>query len=328
MTLELKDQNGRVRDKAISFLRPRVLGHFSSVRDRQQLLAHAQAIAAGRYDQAEEDSILALFRLVENTERPALMAPLAEPFVRRFGKRRSKVMDSMKYALATYIASNDPHRAADLFADLARSAEDSWQGACAAAEYLDLLFFRISETQDPVRFITPLLGGRTRREVALLKARRGDLHRVAGDAERALKAYRDAQRVAYRELDRRQAAVLQSAYRETALSYLQQERYPALRDLLFQWEADFPAGKQGGDLPLLTGRYYQAVGDPKRARIEYETILKLNPLHSRAPEITFRLAQSLDDLGEKDEARAKFATVVRQYPNSPFARNARYEVHP
>ena len=93
-------------------------------------------------------------------------------------------------------------------------------------------------------------------------------------------------------MDPRQTAVLEGAYRETALSYLEQKQYPAMRDELFQWQADFPAAKLSADLPLMTGRYFQAVGDDPRAAIEFANLLKANPLHPSRPEIAYRLAES------------------------------------
>ena len=110
----------------------------------------------------------------------------------------------------------------------------------------------------------------------------------------------------------------QAAYRETADAYLTQERWPALRDVLFQWEADFPLAKLGGDLPLLTGRYFQAVGDDPRAIMEFQSLLDLNPLHPGRPEILHRLARSLERTGRRDDAREMDEQLAEEYPKSPF----------
>ena len=99
-----------------------------------------------------------------------------------------------------------------------------------------------------------------------------------------------------------------------------------MRDQLLQWEADFPQAKLGGDLPLLTGRYFQAIGNHSRAAIEYETLLKLNPIHPSTPQVTFRLAQSKVQLGKMPEATMLFTRIMEKYPNSPFADQARRQM--
>ena len=313
------DAEGQAVGQASGSVGCTVFGGFATIGDESRLQAFAKAIGMSRYGGVGADVLEALYLLVQQAERPALAAPVADAYLQRFAKSGGPLVADMSYTLATHLARDDPRRAADLFADAARIPGDVWKSTCAAAEHLDLLIFRLGQTKDLDAVIRRYYPGRSPREIALLKARLGDVHRLAGRRDKAEEAYRDAQRVASGHMDRRQAAVLQSAYRETALSYLQQGRYPALRDILFQWEADFPTAKLGADVPLLVGRYCQAVGDDARAAVEFETILKLNPLHPSLPEISFRLGESLARLGRSDDARQYFERVARDYPNSPFA---------
>lgn len=322
VTLELTGAGGKALARATSFLAPVVLENTHTIRDTQLLRDYTRAIGRSEYPKATVHHMTALYNLVKETEQPALIAPLAESFVDRFRARGDKVAIELKYTLATHLARDQPQRAADLYGQIARAAgADSWRSTCAAAEQLDLFIFRLGRTDNLERRIAPLLSRRPAREIALLKSRLGDLHRIRGNREAADEAYRKAQVVAYRQMDPRRADVLQAAYRETADAYLTQERWPALRDVLFQWEADFPTAKLGGDLPLLTGLYFQAVGDDPRAIVEFQSLLKLNPLHPSRPEILHHLARSLETTGRLAEAREMDQQLAEEYPKSPFVRS-------
>lgn len=325
VTLDLLDATGQVVSTAASVIRPTVLNDLISTGDRETLAAYAKAIAQADYSKAEAAEMAAYFDLMAVTEQPALMAPIAEPFVKRFGERGGQKLWDMKHALAVYVSRDDPARAEKLFGELSKTAKDSWAATCAAAEQADLLIFRLGKTRkDEVNAVLiPMYRDRPPREKALLRARLGDAYRITGKPDLAAEAYREAQQDTIKQMDPRKAAVLERAYRETAMAYLQQKRYPALRDQLFQWEADFPLANLGGELPLVRGRYFQEIGDDPRAAKEFASLRELNPLHPATPEITFRLAQSLQRMGKKDEAKKYFDIVVKEYPNSPFADEAK-----
>lgn len=327
VTLDLLDSKGLVVSTATSVVRPTVLKDLISTGNSEILAAYAKAIAQADYTKADPAEMTAYFDLMAVTERPALMAPIAEPFVKRFGERGGPKIWEMKHALAVNVARDDPARAAKLFGELSKTAKDSWAATCAAAEQADLMIFRLGKTQkDELNAILiPMYRDRPPRERALLRARLGDAYRITGKPDLAAEAYREAQQDTIKQMDPKKAAVLERAYRETAMAYLQQKRYPALRDQLFQWEADFPLANLGGELPLLRGRYFQEIGDDPRAAKEFASLLDLNPLHPARPEITFRLAQSLKRMGKKDEARKQFDIVIKEYPNSPFADEAKHE---
>ena len=321
-TLELVNKKGQVIASATSRMPTAVFQHYRTIGDENLLLKYARAIAGSNYSNAPRKLIETLYDLVVTTERLEFIAPLAEPYVQRFGRTADKMVDQMMYSLASYLAAKEPQRAAEMFGQLATQTKDSWLGTCAAAEQIDLLIFRLADTRQLMAIRSIPQPARTDRERALLRARLGDIHRLNGDMEKARQAYLDAQQISMRTMDPRRAAVLSQAHCQTALSYLQQKRFPALRDILFQWEADFPSAKLQGDLPLITGRYFQAVGNDARAVQEFTTLLELNPLHPNRPEITFRLAQSLARLGQNEQAKVLFDEIAEKYPNSPFAKEA------
>ena len=316
----VNQKKGPVITTATSRLRPAVFQGYRTIGDENLVLRYARAIASSNYSKAPRQVIEALYSLAATTERLEFIAPLAEPYVKRFGRTAGKIGDQMKYSLASYLAAEEPQRAAEIFGELAQETKDSWLGTCAAAEQLDLLIFRLADTRQIMAIRSIPQPARTDRERALLRARFGDVHRLNGDMEKARQAYLAAQQISMRRMAPRRAAVLSQAHRQTALSYLQQKRFPALRDILFQWEADFPSAKLQGDLPLITGRYFQAVGNDARAVQEFRTVLELNPLHPNRPEIAFRLARSLARLGQKEQAKLLFDEIAEKYPNSPFAK--------
>lgn len=324
VVLELVDAKGSVTGQAAALLKPSVVFDMRTIRNAEAVRSYVRAMSQCDYARAEPESMAALYTLAAALEEPAAAAPITEPFIKRFGDRGGPVVWEMKYSLATFLARDDPARAEKLFAELSRSTKETWQATCAMAEQMDLRIFRLgAKPQEIHEMVVQVYRDHTPRERALLKARVGDAYRQAGKMEEAATAYREAQRDDFRQMDARKASVLERAYRETALGYLQQRRLPALRQTLLEWEADFPLAKLGGDLPLLTGRFFQAVGDDPRAIQEFQTLIALNPLHPSLPEITFRLAQSLERTGKKEEAGKLFAKVAREYPHSPFAAEAR-----
>ena len=321
--LELIETPQKVLGSAKSRLRAISVANVSSTGNVSLVRAYAAAIQGCDYQAASSKLTSHLYTLLATAEEAELLLPLVNAFVDLPDRTIDKAGWDMQYTLAALVAQDQPERAAKLYLRLARSTSvDSWKSTCAAAQYVDLSIFRLNKADQVQSIVYSLFAKRTVRERSLLLARLGDVHRLAGNVEAAAKAYQDAQRNTYRQMDERKASVLDRAYREAAVSLLAQERYPAMRDTLFQWEADFPTAKLGSDLPLLTGRYFQAVGDEARAAIEFETLLKLNPDHPSRPEIVFRLAQSLARLGKKQRAGTLFDEVAEKYPNSPFAAGA------
>ena len=312
----------RVLGQAQSLLRAESVSNVQSTTNESLVRTYAKAVHGNDYRKAPALLMRRLYSLLATTEDPTLIAPLVEAFVIGAGREADSGGWDMRYALAGHLARDEPERAAKLYLELARSGKDTWKSTCAAAQHVDLAIFRLGKGAQIKPLVYSLFSGRAPRERSLLLARLGDVHRLAGDVDAAAKAYQEAQQMSYRQMDARQESVRDRAYREAAVNLLSQQRYPALRDMLFQWEADFPVSKLGTDLPLLIGRYYQATGDDPRAAIEFETLLKLNPMHPSRPEIVFRLGQSLARQGKNDEAGKCFAEVATKYPNSPFAADA------
>lgn len=332
VALRLVGPDERVLGRARSLVAPVTFDNIDASDNRRLRLAYVQALAEATYDKSTPESMVVLYGLAALTEQPELMAPIAQPFVERFGNRGGPLVQRMGYVVATVLSRDEPQRAAELFGRIAvrwpgggrlrgepaKADDPAWLSTCAAAEMLDLMIFRLDQADDVPRRVARLVAGRPPRHIALLQSMVGDVHRFRGDVARASETYHAAQRVAFRDLEPRRAAVLESAHREAALNHLERRRLPALRDVLLRWAADFPSAKLGGDLPLLTGRYFQAVGDHTRALLEFQTLLKLNARHRARPELLFRQAESLDMLGRRKAAQALREALAQQFPNSPF----------
>ncbi len=315
-----RDAKDQPLGDASSRVRPMPMTRVRSVKDADVMNAYAAAINRCEYPAASARVMARLYQLLWYDERPQRVAKMAEAFLARHAAVRDTAVWKIKYTLAGYIARNEPKRAADIMHSLSQTSKNSWRKACAAAWHLDILIFSLKKDEGISALAARLAAGRKPRERSLLMARLGDVHRLAGDHDKAFEAYQAAQGNTFREMTAREAAVVERAHREAVLEYLHQKRYPAMRDALFQWEADFPAAKMGGDLPLLTGRYFQELGDHRRAVVEFDSLLNLNPLHPSRPEIAYRLGQSLAQLGEAKEAEKWLNEVKTQYPNSPFAK--------
>lgn len=316
---------GTILDHATSTVRPTPMMRPRRIEDERASDDYADAILAADYSRASESTLAALYNLLWYEEKPAQVAPLAEVYVKRFASQGNidPAAWRIQYALATHLTTTDAPRAARLFRALAMRAKignDTWPSACAAAAYLDVMIFNLDHGEEAARLAPRLAAGRQPRERSLLMARIGDVHRLAGRVDEAIDAYHRARRAAGPNADPKQDAVIERALREAAMDHLLHGRHTALRDALFRWEAEFPEAKIGGDLPLFAARYFQVIGDDRRAATELRSLLALNPLHPSRPEIVYRLGQSCLRLGDETEAAQWFGELTQRYPNSPFAK--------
>jgi len=285
---------------------------------------YAREIAVDRMTWTQAEPLGRLLELIETAEDPQLIGPIAMTYLELHGERDDAFSARMRYLAASAIAGRDPAKASEMFGRLSRVCPDRWLGARAAAEMLDLMLHRLDQADRVEGMVTALAAAYgAGKERVLIQSRLGDLHRMRGEVDEALEAYEAAQQIATRRMSAKEQAVMSRAFRESALSLLEQQRWPSLRDTLHEWEATFPTDKLTGDLILLTGRYFQGVGDDARAAREYEQALTLYPVHPSRPEIAYRLGEALLSSGARGAARRWLHEVVEQYPKSPFAAEAR-----
>jgi tetratricopeptide (TPR) repeat protein len=192
-------------------------------------------------------------------------------------------------------------------------------------ERLELILHKLKDPERAMAVVQAVRATRSGPEDRIAAVKLGDIHRAKGEFEEAEKAYRAAQRITYAEMDRRVIAVRQGGYLETAASHIKKGYLRAAREALVMWEIEHPIGKLSGDLILMTAKYFDKLGEPERALAELEAITKLNPLTPYLPEVELLMARAYRNLGDYAKARQLFDKVMREYPNSRAADQARLE---
>jgi TolA-binding protein len=227
--------------------------------------------------------------------------------------------------LALALTVKDPTRAEALYARLASGAPTSLDAARCRVERIELVLHRLKDPGRAMAMAKSLRSQGTGMEPRLGVVKMGDVHRARGEFKEAEALYRAAAKVAYGATDRRLVAMRQGGYIETADTYIRDGFLRAARELLIKWEARYPDGKLGGDLVLMTAKYFEKLGDPQRALDELTTFAKINPLSPYLPEVELRMARAHARLGNRAEASRLYDKVISEYPRSREADQARRE---
>jgi len=276
----------------------------------------------GTYDLSKrpKEELDAYWALAEPQELPGLIRPITEAYVSRFGPKGAGWTAADRLAQA--YSFTEPEKAVDLYEKLVSSAPTKPDVARIKAEQLDILINRLKRHKVASEMLKQMQKSKDELTVQLAGSKLGDIPRSQGDFEKAAEAYRDAQEKAYKDMDPREIAVREGAYLETVDGYLGSGHLRSAREMLLNWEAEYPTGKLRGDLILMTARYFQAIGDHQRALDELTTMTKLNPLSPYLPEIEWRMARAYAELGNKAKARELRDKVIREYPKSRAAAEA------
>jgi hypothetical protein len=86
-----------------------------------------------------------------------------------------------------------------------------------------------------------------------------------------------------------------------------------------------PAADGRGGLLTLRGESLLAAGQPRAAAEDFETLLGAEPRGPYAPEALFGAARARAALGEAEAARGHRDRLLREFPDTPWARRARAE---
>jgi TolA-binding protein len=281
--------------------------------------ARAYLAVLTRYDlsRLSRAALRELWGLTDTQEDLTYVRPVAEEVVKRFGSGRATWHAADRLAQA--VALTDARRAEALYARLSRTAPTARDAVRVRAERLEVILHKLKDYE---RAVSVARSGTRKEEVLLGDIKIGDVHRAQGKFEEAARVYRDAQDKASVRKDARQAGVRRTWYFEAVKSLLGRRRLRKAREMLIDWEIEFPTGKLQGDLILATARYFQALGDDQRALTELDTLTKINPLSPYLPEAELRMGLAHFRLGNRRQAKALLDKVVRAYPNSRAAREA------
>jgi len=319
---KIVDERGRTLDQfqAVVHIEPPLRN--LTIRNTRQVDEYLKIIAT--YDDLTErpkPELEAYWALAEPQEAPELIRPITEPYVTRFGHKGE--LWAAADRLAQAYSFKEPEKAAELYGKLAAAAPTKEDAARMRAEQLEVLINKLKKYEEAADLIKAMQRSRDELTSQLAGAKLGDIFRSQGDLEKAAAAYREAQEKAYKDMDPRVIVVREGAYLEAVDGHLRTGHLSAARNVLLQWEADYPTGKLSGDLILMSARYFQELGDHQRALDELTMLTKINPLSPYLPEIELRMARAYAALGNKAKARELREKVIREYPKSRAAEDAK-----
>ena len=322
-TLKVLDEKGKLLDHFSAVIRPDEAIKNFTINDRHIVHRYVQAICKTDCSRLPPSTLDALWELVETEEDPALVLPFAETYVERLGLK-GKGWHAGDYLALAYSVKN-PEAAVKLYTRLAASAPTKLDAARAQLERIEIILHKLDNPELAMKVARAVRASRGGLEARVAAVKIGDIHRAQGDFEKAEKAYRQAQDITYAKMDPRVIAVRQGGYLETVNSFLEHGYLRAAREALVMWEIEHPIGKLSGDLILMTARYFDKLGEPRRALAELETLTKLNPLTPYLPEVELLKARAYRKMGNEAKARELYQKVMDEYPRSRAARVARDE---
>jgi tetratricopeptide (TPR) repeat protein len=294
-----------------------------TILDEQAVRQYAQTIASTDCSKIPGATMDALWEIIETQEDAETIQPFVETYVQRFTARGGVWHAADRLALACSI--KEPERALKLYGGLVANAPTPLDAARVQMERIELVLHKLKKPEQALEMAKAIRYTRSGLEARVALVKVGDISRAQGNFEEAEKAYREAQQVTYAGMDHRTIAVRQGGYLETAASHVEKGQLRAARDALVMWEIEHPIGKLSGDLILMTAKYFDKLGEPDRALAELETLTKLNPLTPYLPEVELLMGRAYKKLGKVAKARELFDKVMREYPKSRAAQQARME---
>ena len=203
---------------------------------------------------------------------------------------------------------------------------DAWKAECEV-EASDILINDLLRPADA----KPLLDAASARPGATgtsalasqLQRVRGDWHARQGDKASALAAYK---RAAEARADRRSVAELEAwrgALSRSTEAYLREKQLDRAQAEIRHWQDEFPADKVLGYLSLLQSRLLAARGKMANAIAVASDLITVNPDSPYADRVVFLAADCEERRGQLDRARAKFQSLLTDYPGSPLVADAK-----
>jgi len=294
-----------------------------TILDAKAVKDYVRAIVALDYSNAPAATMDALWELVETQEDIGLIQPFLETYVHRFGAKGSAWPAADRLALA--LSVKEPQRAFRLYTTLAANAPTTLDAARAQMERIEIMLHKLKDPDKALAIAQNVKAYGSTAEARVAAVKIGDVYRAQGDFEKAEEAYRAVQQITYAHMDKRSIPVRQGGYLETVASHIKNNQLRAAREALVLWAMEAPIGNLSGDLPLMTAKYFDKLGEPDRALAELETIVKINPLSPYLPEIELMMARAYKAKGERTRAMDLYNKVLREYPRSRAAQQAQRE---
>ena len=193
-------------------------------------------------------------------------------------------------------------------------------GRTAVLLELDLLVFGL---KDPMvlGMAARLRKGGDKALAAMAVIRLGDYHLLNGRLAEAARCYAEA--VPDGEATARKAPVIDRAHSLAIEDLVNGKHLDEARAKLESWELQRPAARLEGDQLLWRARVNFLAGEWNRALQDLETSLKVRPGSPEEIDVRFWQARALFELGRKDEARAIWNSLVKDYPKHERAEAAK-----
>lgn len=118
------------------------------------------------------------------------------------------------------------------------------------------------------------------------------------------------------------------AYPNSLREYVAAGNFGAALDLVDRWDESFPTEKLNGHTFFWRGKVLALRGQPRDAERYLDRAIQLTPGASFETEARWLLAEVLDQLGRKDQAKMELAKLVKTGVNDEFAQKARKKLQP
>lgn len=330
----LSDGEYKVTIKATLGTQTRVRSHRLSVTRDWHKVAHGKmeslrdyADVVSKYDYSglSSDALAAAFVLLQRTKRPQAMVEVGREVLTR-SEIPEKAADAVLPACVDALLENQQYeQAVEL---LRRGGEKCTNPATAAslmvrAGNLTLQLLQNADAAERLyRRVIDEYGVKTTSD-AIRDARigLGDVWRFRGDAEKATEAYRAAG--PGKEIGRSSIHLIRGDYARHVEEYLRTRKYEWAREYLDRWQRNLPEDKLVGYSTLLEVQLLQASGQYAAAIGEAQALLKANPLSNYAPKLMMEIAKAFRRLGKVEQANNALGKLIKLYPESPLAEQAR-----
>jgi tetratricopeptide (TPR) repeat protein len=154
----------------------------------------------------------------------------------------------------------------------------------------------------------------------------GDVQLWAGRRSAAQKLYAESERLLPRLIPAQVRAARIGAYPNSLREYLTAGNYGAALDLVDQWEDLFATDRLNGHTFYWRGKVLALRGQPRDAARYLAQALRIATGAGWETEARWLLAEALEVLGRKDEAKAQLAKLVASGLSDPFTKKARQKM--
>ncbi len=294
-----------------------------SVENNDYLLKYAQIINTYPRGTLDKANLLSYINLLEGMDNKQYLIPLCESYLEKYARYGDWKTTNRITWLAYEIS--EPRKAIAAYAEIVNRGGDRdliFKAKWAMAR-LDL--YKLKEYDEALKIYKAILSYYPSQQdkARLAQVRIGDVYREKGEFAKAKEIYSRVEKMTIRNMGLKEALLRQGVYFQEIETYLRQNRLEAALDKLREWEMNFPLSKVSGELPLLYSYYFSRKGDYERAVDEVNDLIKINPQTPFLAEAELLMANAYFHLGKKEEAGSLYRKIMKEYPDSSFARKAR-----